>query len=129
VKCFFAVFEDRQLSAEEFFIDARPFAWLQRPAIRESFRGGFWLVAGPAANREKEERTCDRPESAHCVTLSAEAWANKQPLQLAIRDPQSSILAEKPLRASAAGISVSAISSCGLTPQFCTNRRYGGAGG
>ena len=59
---FFAIFEDRQLPAEEFFIDARQLAWLQRPAIRESFRGGVLLMAGPAANREEDERACECPK-------------------------------------------------------------------
>jgi hypothetical protein len=56
VRCFFAAFEDRQLPAEEFFIDARQLAWLQRPAIRESPR----FMASAAANGEEDERNTIR---------------------------------------------------------------------
>ena len=64
------ILKDRQLPAQELFIDARQLARLQRPAIRESFPRRFRLVAGPAANREKQERTGDRRKSRHRATLA-----------------------------------------------------------
>jgi hypothetical protein len=56
------ILKDRQLPAQEVFIDPRQPAWLQRSAIRESFRGTGWLMAGDTAKSEKEKRAGECPK-------------------------------------------------------------------